>query len=97
MLNKYYSSALMFEFSLNNRDMAFIDKVTEVLKFYLNFLLYLYILLKAYYLYFLKKCLKYIFLSSLCKLYIYTVVFVSLRPLFSNFFIYIYYKSKIFI
>ena len=30
MLNKYYSSALMFEFSLNNRDMAFIDKVTEV-------------------------------------------------------------------
>ena len=39
MLNKYYSSALMFEFSLNNRDMAFIDKVTEVIKFYLNFLL----------------------------------------------------------
>ena len=30
MLNKYYSSALMFEFSINNRDMDFINKITEV-------------------------------------------------------------------
>ena len=42
MLNKYYSSSLMFEFSLNNRDMAFIDKVTEVKIFYLLFLFFIY-------------------------------------------------------
>ena len=41
MLNKYYSSALMFEFSLNNRDMAFIDKVTEVKIFFFIIFKYL--------------------------------------------------------
>jgi hypothetical protein len=31
MLNQYYSRTLMYEFSLNNRDMQFIDKISEVI------------------------------------------------------------------
>ena len=31
MLNQYYSRALMYEFSLNNRDAQFIDRISEVI------------------------------------------------------------------
>ena len=32
LLNQYYSKALMYEFSLNNRDGLFINKIIEVIR-----------------------------------------------------------------